>query len=80
MAREVNVYYEAVRATGRRQPVAEYALTVRHDWTKAKGGKASKESALTFPAVLDNMPEERRLAYVTEILLAEARILAGVDE
>lgn len=37
-------------------------------------------AGLAFPAVLDDMPEERRLAYITEILLAEARIAAGVDD
>jgi len=81
MAREMNVYHSAIAATGKKKQTDEYALTVRYEWPKNNGEKKSKETAgLAFPAVLDDMPEERRLAYITEILLAEARIAAGVDD
>lgn len=80
MAREVNVFIGGWKATGNNVQVPQYETTVRFQWTRNDGETRDNERTVRFPNVLNGIPAARLKDYIEDILLREARILAGVDE
>ena len=80
MARSVNVWTSGWRATGATVSVPQYEQTIRIEWVTDAGESRQAQRTVRFPNVLANIPARRLKAYVEDMLMAEARILAGIDE
>lgn len=80
MARQVNIWTGGWRATGNNVQVPQYETTIRFQWTRNDGTARDEERTVRFPNVLNGIPAARLKEYIEHILLAEARILAGVDD
>ena len=80
MARSVNVWTSGWRATGTNVPVPQYEMTIRLEWVTDAGESREAQRTVRFPNVLAGIPARRLKAYVEDMLMAEARILAGIDE
>lgn len=79
MARSVNVWTSNWRATGNSVPVPQYEQTIRMEWVTDDGQEREAERTVRFPNVLANIPARRLKEYVEEMLMREARIMAGID-
>lgn len=79
MAREVNVYPGAWTAVGTNASVPRWSIQIKFDWVDNAGAAHTNTRTVTFPNVLSGIPAERLREYMKNIVLAEARILAGVD-
>lgn len=79
MAREVNLFVGDWTALGSTAPVPRYSIQVKHDWTDNAGVAHTDTRTVTFPNALSGIPLSRLKTYMEQIILAEARILLGVD-
>lgn len=79
MAREVNVFLGDWTALGTNAQVPRWSLQARFDWVDNAGAPHTNTRTVIFPNVLSGIPAERLREYMQQIVLAEARILAGVD-
>ena len=79
MAREVNVYLGAWTAVETNASVPRWSLQVQFNWVDNAGVPHTNTRTVTFPNVLTGIPAERLKQYMMDIVLAEARILAGAD-
>lgn len=79
MAREVNIFLSDWTALGTNASVPRWSLQVRTDWVDNAGVSHTNTRTVTFPNVLTGIPAERLKGYMETIVMAEARILAGVD-
>jgi len=79
MAREINVYLGNWTAVGTNAQVPRWSLQIQFDWVDNAGASHTNTRTVTFPNVLNGIPAERLKGYMQNIVLAEARILAGVD-
>lgn len=79
MAREVNIFTGAWTAVGTNASVPRWSLQVRFGWIDNAGAAHTQTRTVTFPNVLTGIPADRLKGYMEQIVMAEARILAGVD-
>ena len=78
MAREVNVTTGPWVAVGTNASVPRWSMVITYNWTRDDGTKGTNTRTVTFPDVLTGIPAARLKDYMERILMAEARILAGV--
>jgi hypothetical protein len=55
-------------------------MQVTFNWVRNDGTTGTDTRTVVFPNVLGGIPAERLKGYMEQIVLAEARILAGVDD
>lgn len=79
MPREVNIFTGGWTAVGTNASVPRWSMQVRMDWVDNAGAPHTQTRTVTFPNVLSGIPAERLKGYMEQIIMAEARILAGVD-
>lgn len=79
MASEVNVYPGAWTAVGTNASVPRWSIQIQFNWVDNAGATQANTRTVTFPNVLTGIPAERLKGYMLDIILSEARILAGVD-
>lgn len=79
MAREVNVYTGDWTPVGTNASVPRWSIQIQFDWVDNAGVAHTNTRTVTFPNVLSGIPAERLREYMEQIVIAEARILAGVN-
>lgn len=79
MAREVNVYLGDWTSVGTNASVPRWSIQIQSNWVDNAGEPHTNTRTVTFPNVLTGIPAERLKQYMMDIVLAEARILAGAD-
>ena len=79
MAREVNLTISDWAAVGTNASVPRYRVDLTTQWIDNAGASHTDTRTVTFPNVLAGVPLSRLKGYMEQIILAEARILLGVD-
>lgn len=79
MAREVNVFFTRPSPTGINVQVPQYTMDVTFNWIDNSGAPHTGTRTITFPNVLAQIPAERLIDLMQDIIMERARTALVVD-
>ena len=79
MAREVNVYTNNWKKTGKNISVPQYTVDVTINWIDNGGEAHTRSETLKFPNFLSNVGAQDLKEWLTDLMIREARERLGID-
>lgn len=79
MAREINIYTDGWKATGKNIGVPQYDITTTINWIDSYGIAHTRTETLRFPNFLQTVSANDLKDWMTEMMLREARQRLAVD-